>query len=124
MLSFSNNICLDNVAGRDTTFYVRKQEIGGQTISSVTVDDQHDPYQLQDGFLNFNLLVPKGETRCAAVQYKNDLKLASIGIAHDSRVDISSAWRRTSGISIYRKTLWGVPSFVSTMSSRKSRPRY
>jgi hypothetical protein len=86
VLAFSGNICLDNTSGRDAIFYVRKQEIGGQTINSVLVDGQNFQYQLQDENLNFDVPVPAGKTRCASVQYQNDLELASIATSKDSIV--------------------------------------
>ena len=86
VLAFSSNICLDNTSGRDAIFHVRKQEIGGQTINSVLVDGQNFQYQLQNENLNFDIPVPAGKTRCAAVQYQNDLKLASITTSKDSIV--------------------------------------
>ena len=84
VLAFSSGICLENLSGRDSTFYVRKPETGPQTIGAVTLDGQPYPYQHQDGALTFNTMVPSGKTRCAAIQYENDLQLASIGISHDS----------------------------------------
>jgi len=86
VLAFSSSICLDNISGRDSIFYVRKQEIGPQAINSVTVDGQNDDYRLQDGYVNFSVPVPAGKTRCAAIQYKNDLDLASISTSNDSVV--------------------------------------
>jgi hypothetical protein len=86
VLAFSSNICLDNLSGRDSIFYVRKQEIGGQTIHSVNVDGQNFQYQLQNDYLNFSIPVPAGKTRCAGIEYQNDLELASIGTSKDSVV--------------------------------------
>jgi len=86
VLAFSSNICLDNTSGRDAIFHVRKQEIGGQTINSVFVDGQNFQYQLQNENLNFDIPVPAGKTRCGAVQYRNDLELASIATSKDSIV--------------------------------------
>jgi hypothetical protein len=86
VLAFSGEVCLDNQSGRDAIYYVRKQQIGGQTIQSVTVDGQNFEHQLQDGYLEFSLPIPMGKTRCAAIQYQNDLDLASIGIAKNSTI--------------------------------------
>lgn len=86
VLAFSGNICLDNASGRDSIYYVRKQEDGSHAINSLVVDGQNFPYQPQDGYLNFAIPVAMGKTRCAAIQYKNDLDLASISIAKDSTV--------------------------------------
>ena len=86
VLAFSSSICVDNTSGRDSIFYVRKQEIDPQAIDSVHVDGQSHPHQFQDGYVDFSMPVPSGKTRCAAIQYQNDLELASIGTAHDSFV--------------------------------------
>ena len=87
VLAFSSNICLGNVSGRDSIFYVRKQEFGGQAISSVLVDGRSYPYRLQDDYVNFTIPVPMGKTYCVAIQYENDLELASISISKNSLVD-------------------------------------
>jgi hypothetical protein len=86
VLAFSSSICLDNASGRDSVFYVRKQENGTQAINSLIVDGQNFPYQLQDGYLNFRIPVSMGKTRCAAIQYQNDLDLASVGTSRHSVV--------------------------------------
>jgi hypothetical protein len=65
---------------------VRIQEIGGQAINSVNVEEQNVPYRLQNDYLNFSIQVPAGKTRCAAIQYQNDLDLASIATSKDSVV--------------------------------------
>jgi hypothetical protein len=86
VLAFSSSICLDNTSGRGSIFYVQKQEIGHQTIKSVVVDGQPYPYRLQKGYLELNIAIPTGASRCAAIQYENDLELASIDPSHDSLV--------------------------------------
>ena len=86
VLAFSNNISLENMAGKDSTFYVQKPEIGGQTIDSVTVDGMVSPYSLQEGQLRLVVAVPSGEVRHVAIQYANDLRLSSIDVSHDSAV--------------------------------------
>jgi hypothetical protein len=86
VLAFSSNICLENFSVKDSIFYVRKQEIGGETINSVSVDGQNLQYRLQDDSLNFSVPVPRGNSRCIAIQYQNDLVLGSIGTSKDSVV--------------------------------------
>ncbi|HXM03774.1 MAG TPA: hypothetical protein VN939_14275 [Chthoniobacterales bacterium] len=86
VLAFSNRICFDNVSTRDSTFYVRKQEIGHQIINSVTIDGLKYPYRLQDGYLGFTVPVSKGNARCIEIQYENDMDIASIGTSKDSSV--------------------------------------
>jgi hypothetical protein len=84
--AFSNSICLDNVGRRDATFYVRKQESGPSTISSLVVDGQPYPYRIENGFINASVPVPAGGTRCVVIQYENDLQLASISISRHSPI--------------------------------------
>lgn len=86
VLAFSNSICLDNVGRGASTFYVRKQETGPQTINSVQVDGQPYPYQVESGYLNARVTVPAGSTRCVVIQYENDLQLASISTSEHSLI--------------------------------------
>jgi hypothetical protein len=84
VLAFSNNFCLENTAGRNSSFYVQKQEIGGQTIDSVSVDGRVHPYTLREGQISLVVAIPLGGTRCVAIQYANDLQSGSIDASHDS----------------------------------------
>jgi hypothetical protein len=86
VLAFSSNIAINNNSGRDSIFYVRKQENGGRAINSVLMDGQLSDYKLQDGFVYFSIFVPMGNTRCVTIQYENDLELASIATANNSPV--------------------------------------
>jgi hypothetical protein len=84
VLAFSNNFCLENTAGRNSNFYVGKQEIGGQTIEFVSVDGSVYPYTLRKGQISLVVAIPLGGTRCVAIQYANDLQSGSIDASHDS----------------------------------------
>jgi hypothetical protein len=86
VLAFSSDVSLENTTRRDAVFYLRKQEIGGQTIESVTVDGQPYEYRIQGGYLNLTVPVAMGNTRSVQIQYKNDLELAPIDISHDSLI--------------------------------------
>jgi hypothetical protein len=86
VLAFSNGISLDNTSGRDSIFYLRKQESGPQIIKSVEVDGQSFPYRLQDGYLTLSLKILKGKSRYVNIQYQNDLDLAAIDVSHVSYV--------------------------------------
>lgn len=86
VLAFSNNICLDNIVGRNATFYFRRQVSSAPTIKSVTVDDEPYPYKLEDGYLNASVPVASGASRCVAIEYENDLQLASVSISKNSFV--------------------------------------
>jgi hypothetical protein len=86
VMAFANNVCLDNVVGRDATFYLQKQESGPQAIKSVVVDGQPYAYHIENGYLNASVPVPAGSTRCIALEYQNDLELASISASKRSPV--------------------------------------
>jgi hypothetical protein len=84
VLAFSNNVCLDNVVGRNATFYVRRQVSSTPAIKSVTVDGEPYSYKLEDGYFNASVPVASGGSRCVAIEYENDLHLASIIISKNS----------------------------------------
>lgn len=86
VMAFSNHICLENTTGRNSTFYLQKQEIGDQTIESVTVDGRVQPYTLQKGQMNMVVPIPLGATHCVAVQYANDMQMSSIHTSGDSAI--------------------------------------
>lgn len=82
--AFSSDICLENITGRDATFYVRRQETEGEAIKSVSLDGKPYEYRLQNGYLSLIVPIPMSGTRCVAIRYKNDLELASISTSHHS----------------------------------------
>jgi hypothetical protein len=84
VLTFSGNFILENASVTDSLFYIRKDETGRPSIRSVSVDGRSCPYQLHDGRLEFNILVPAGKTRSVVIDYKNDLELASISTSKNS----------------------------------------
>jgi hypothetical protein len=86
VLAFSSNVCLGNTFGQDAVFYLRKQEIGGQPIESVSVNGRPSAYDVRDGYLNLTIPLAKDKSAYIAVRYKNDLELASVGISHRSLV--------------------------------------
>jgi hypothetical protein len=86
VLAFSSDICLENTVGRNSTFYVQKLEIGGQTIASVTVDGRIHPYLLHDGKVNLSVTIPLDGMSCVSIQYVNDLQSGSTNPTHDSFV--------------------------------------
>src|SRR5215469_7977443 len=86
VLAFSNNICLENPFGQNSTFYVQKQEAGSQSIESVTVDGRVQPYTLRNNQLSMVVAVPRDGTRCVAIHYANQMQLTSIDVRHDSAV--------------------------------------
>jgi hypothetical protein len=84
VLAFSGDVCVENTSQVDSIFYVRKQETDSQAIGSLSVDGQPFPYKIQEGYLNVTLPVSMGKTRCVAIQYTNDLSVASTDISHNS----------------------------------------
>ncbi len=86
VMAFSSNVCVDNTFGQNAVFYLRKQEIGGQPIESVSVNGQPSEYDVRDGYLNLTFPLAKDKSACTAIRYKNDLELASVDISHRSLV--------------------------------------
>jgi hypothetical protein len=87
VLAFSSNLSLDNTSGRDSIFYVRKQENGSPVISSVKVDGRPCNYRLRHGYLEFGVTVPAGRTRRVEVLYENDLGVVPVlATKHSLRV--------------------------------------
>ncbi len=84
VLSFSHDICLSNVSGKERTFYIRMQEAGDQKIESVTLADGVIPYSLDRGVLSLSASVPASGSSCAVVKYVNDLQLSKVNLSHDS----------------------------------------
>ncbi len=84
VLTFSSSLQLDNTSGRDSVFYVKKQESGSPVITSVSVDGRQSPFQLRGGYLDLSVPVPEGATRSVVIQYQNDLDLASISTSKSS----------------------------------------
>jgi hypothetical protein len=84
VLAFSSNFILENTAGADSLFHVTKVEPGQPAITSVSVEGRSFPYQLQDGRLDFDILVPAGQARSVVIDYKNNLALASIDTSRNS----------------------------------------
>lgn len=87
VLAFSSHICLENTSARNSTFYVQKEENGGPTINSVTVDGIAQPYTLQNGKITLTVAIPSGGTRCVVIEYANDLQLSAIDVSRKSAVD-------------------------------------
>ena len=84
VLAFSNNFELENTSERSLVFDVRKQESGSPVITSVNVDGREYPFQLRGGYLDLSVSLPPGGVRSVAIQYKNDLNLASISTSKRS----------------------------------------
>jgi hypothetical protein len=84
VLAFSSTITLNNTSGRDSTFYVRKQETGRPAIKSVKVDGREYNYRLLDNYLTLKIAVASGRNRSVAIEYENDLAGTPISISRDS----------------------------------------
>ena len=84
VLAVSSNLQLENATARDLVFHVRKQETGSPAITSVAVDGQQYPFQLNNGYLEFNIPIRAGEARDVVIEYQNDLDVAAIDTSKDS----------------------------------------
>lgn len=84
VLSFSSDVRLENISGRDSIFYLRKQEAGGTVIRSVSIDGQKYPYRLRDGYLDLSVPIPAGQARAVVIQYENDLNSTAIDVSKTS----------------------------------------
>jgi hypothetical protein len=80
VFAFSTSINLENTSGRDSVFYVRKTEVDHPAIAAVVVDGQALPFQLHDGYLDFNLPIPAGQARSVTIQYEKGLSAPPPGI--------------------------------------------
>ena len=87
VLTFSSEVRVDNVSGRNSLFHVRKQEDGQAVLGSVSVDGQDYPYRLDNGYLDLAVPIPARQARSVVIRYKNDLNPAAIDISkHSARV--------------------------------------
>jgi hypothetical protein len=77
VLSFSNDIQLENTIGRDLTFYVKKPESAAASPTSVKVDGSQHPFYLRNGYLEFRVSVVSGKARRVRIEYGADSDLAS-----------------------------------------------
>jgi hypothetical protein len=84
VLALSSSLLLDNTFGRDLVFYVKRLESGSTPITSASVDGRPLPFQLHDGYLDFHLPVPAGETRSIVIQYQSAEDIASISTSKSS----------------------------------------
>jgi hypothetical protein len=84
ILSFSSDFRLDNISGRDSIFYVRKQEDGRAGIRSVRVDGQNYTYRLHDGYLDLSMPILAGKSRSVVIEYENDLNSTATDISKNS----------------------------------------
>jgi hypothetical protein len=84
VLAFSTIINLENTSSRDSVFYVRKMEVDHPPIASVVVDGQAQPFELRDGYLDFNLLIPAGQARSITIQYENRFSSPPLSIEEPS----------------------------------------
>jgi hypothetical protein len=84
VLPFTSNFRLDNISGRNSSFYVKKPEAGPAAIRSVRVDGQDYPYSLRDGSLDLAIPIQAGKSRNVVIEYENDLNLGTIDISKSS----------------------------------------
>lgn len=67
VLSFTPEMSLENSAGRNAVFHVRKEET--ERPRAVRVDGQPWPYSLEGGHLEMRIAVASGETRAVSITY-------------------------------------------------------
>ena len=119
VLAFSTRINLENISGRDSVFHVRKTEFDHPAIASVVVDGQTCPFQLHEGYLDFNIPIPAGQARSVAIQYENHLPSPPVVSKKNRFAFIFSGWLRISETIPYTRTLLGVRSFIFTTTANK-----
>ncbi len=81
ILTFSNNIFLENKHQRDVIYFVHKDESFSLPIKHVTVNGKTVLYSSSNNELGFTILIPSGESRNIVIEYENELDLASIDIS-------------------------------------------
>jgi len=81
LLAFSGDLVVHNRQGRDSTFYISKEEDDSPPIKSLLVDGQSHPFTLSSGYLHVVVPVPAGGSRHLAIEYRNDLNLAVVDIS-------------------------------------------
>jgi hypothetical protein len=78
VLGFSANIDLENVSGRDSVFYVRKLEGDHPAIASVIVEGHSWPFELENGYVDFKVPIPRGQTRSVTIHYKSPVSSSPV----------------------------------------------
>lgn len=84
VLSFSNNLTIENRSGRDAVYYVEKPESDPDLIHIVQIDEKQQPYTVNAGYLHVAVPVHAGSTANLLIQYENDLATTPVGIAKTS----------------------------------------
>ena len=109
VLAFSNNIYLENMAGRSSTFYVQKQEIGGQTDRLRHCGRQSLPIYASRRPDQFGCAYSDG--RFALMSQSDMRTTCRSSLYHACRTTLLSStcseWDRISGISIWRSPASG-----------------
>lgn len=84
VLASSGSIALENGTGRQSVFYVKKMEVDHPAVTSVVADGQALPFQLHDGYLDFQLPIAAGQVRGITIQYENHVSLLPVGVEKTS----------------------------------------
>ncbi len=84
VLAFSSDFLLHNTLPRDVVFNVEKKEGALTAIKSLTVDGRSCPYDLSGGYLHFAVPLSAGGSSHVAMEYQNDLEVASIDVGKRS----------------------------------------
>jgi hypothetical protein len=83
--AFTNDFRLENTNHQDATFHVEKDE-SAPAIATLLIDGQPVSYQVENGKLNFSVVVPKQSARGIEVRHGKEPDLRSVTIGHDSAI--------------------------------------
>ena len=81
--TYSGTILISNPSQKDAIFFVTKEEDFSLPLT-VEIDDKKSSYERDGNQLQFQVMIPAGESRHIAIKYRNDLDLAAISISKDS----------------------------------------
>jgi peptidoglycan/xylan/chitin deacetylase (PgdA/CDA1 family) len=81
--TYSGTILINNSSQKDAIFFVTKEEDFSLPLT-VEIDDQKSSYERVGNQLQFQVMIPAGESRQIAIKYRNDLDLAAVSILKDS----------------------------------------
>jgi hypothetical protein len=88
VMAFSNSIVIENSDKRELKYHIQKAESFSLPIKRIVVDDMPYPYKKANNQIEFDILIPKGESRHISIEYENELDIPSINISkEDARVN-------------------------------------
>jgi hypothetical protein len=84
VLAFSSSFQLENLSGRDTVYYVTREDSQLPAIASVKVDGRPVQFSVNAGSLAIRVPVPAGQSRSVVIQYQKEAGLATTEVAKKS----------------------------------------